>query len=64
MTIFTHREGLSGSTPISDNNVNSSTLPNQCAVQQGIYGVTSRVFILVLLGKDYDKGAIEAFEGQ
>ena len=58
LTIFTHREGLSGSTPVPDNNVNSSTLPNQCATQQGIYGVTSRVFILVLLGKDYDEGAI------
>ena len=57
LTIFTHREGLSGSTPVPDNNVNSSTLPNQCAAQQGIYGVTSRVFILVLLGKDYDEGA-------
>ena len=57
LTIFTHREGLSGSTPVPDNNVNSSTIPNQCAVQQGIYGVTSRVFILVLLGKDYDERA-------
>ena len=57
LTIFTHREGLSGSTPVPDNNVNSSALPNQCAAQQGIYGVTSRVFILVLLGKDYDEGA-------
>ena len=57
LTIFTHRERLSGSTPVTDNNVNS-TLPNQCAAQQGIYGVTSRVFILVLLGKDYDEGVI------
>ena len=57
LTIFTHRDGLSGSTPVPDNNVNSSTIPNQCAVQQGIYGVTSRVFILVLLGKDCDERA-------
>ena len=58
LTIFTHREGLFGSTPVPDINVNSSTIPNQCAVQQGIYGVTSRVFILVLLGKDYNEGVI------
>ena len=59
LTIFTHREGLSGFTPVPDNNVvNSSTVQNQCGTQQGIYGVTSRVFILVLLGEDYYEAAI------
>ena len=59
LTIFTHREGLSeGFTPVTDNNVNSTTVQNQCGTQQGIYGVTSRVFILVLLGEDYDEGVI------
>ena len=61
LTIFTHREGLSnGFTPVPDNNdVNVSTFQNQnsssasCGTQQGIYGVTSRAFILVLIGKAY-----------
>ena len=59
LTIFTHREGLSeGFTPVPDNNVNFTTVQNQCGTQQGIYGVTSRVFILVLIGEDYDEGTL------